>query len=131
MPSTLTKFNPTRQHIHVQMLLKSQSGKEVLFNAILDTGAPYTELSARSLAKFGFKEAKTTLPTKAMQETQKYSKIRLAKVTTLGHRLENWVVYISRFHESWGIDALIGLDFFKRFKVTIDYSKGEILTEPF
>ncbi len=39
-------------------------------------------------------------------------------------------VYVSHFEKSWGIKALIGLDFFRYFRVTIDYKAGHLITEP-
>lgn len=35
------------------------------------------------------------------------------------------------FEKHWGVDALIGLDFFRKFRVTIDYQAGQIITEPY
>lgn len=46
-------------------------------------------------------------------------------------RIEGLEVVVSRFDEIWGIDALIGLDFFRRFRVTVDYRAGHIITEPY
>jgi hypothetical protein len=43
----------------------------------------------------------------------------------------NGVVQYFRAVEDWGVDALVGLDFFKQFRVTIDYKAGQIITEPF
>ena len=39
--------------------------------------------------------------------------------------------FVSHFEQSWGIDALIGLDFFRRFLVTIDYKNGFLVTSPY
>lgn len=44
--------------------------------------------------------------------------------------LKNNVVFVSQFAESWGIDALIGLDFFRKYVVEIDYSRGILITKP-
>ena len=35
------------------------------------------------------------------------------------------------FEKSWGIDALIGLDFFRSFRVEINYSKGILISDLF
>ncbi|MFA5800119.1 MAG: retroviral-like aspartic protease family protein [Candidatus Peribacteraceae bacterium] len=129
MQSTI-RFDTDKQHIHAKMCIKSQTGKEVSFTAIVDTGAPFTELSDRSLARVGYSIANAPVNPKDLQETQKYSKIRLPLVQTLGQSLEDWIVYVSRFDESWGIDALIGLDFLRHFCITIDYHKGRIITKP-
>ncbi|OGQ21738.1 MAG: hypothetical protein A3I05_09440 [Deltaproteobacteria bacterium RIFCSPLOWO2_02_FULL_44_10] len=127
--SKITRFDAKKQHIHTWMRVKSSSGKEISFSAILDTGAPFTEISDRSLARAGFHTAKSKVQTKDLQETQKYGKIRLPLVTVLGEQLADWVVYVSRFDEKWNIDALIGLDFFRRFRVTIDYAEEILITD--
>ena len=76
--SKITRFDAKKQHIHTWMRVKSSSGKEISFSAILDTGAPFTEISDRSLARAGFHTAKSKVQTKDLQETQKYGKIRLS-----------------------------------------------------
>lgn len=64
-------------------------------------------------------------------QTQKYGTIELPSITICGHRIRNYKIYVSRFEQSWGIDALIGLDFFRRFRVTIDYRHGALITAPY
>lgn len=46
------------------------------------------------------------------------------------HHIKDFEVMVSRFDQSWGVAGLIGLDFFKRFRVTIDYKAGHLVTEP-
>lgn len=128
MPSTV-EFDTQSAHIHTTMQIRSRTGSEVSFIAIVDTGAPYTELSDRSLARAGYAFAQADITTQDLQETQKYAKVRLLDTVTLGQQLDNWIVYVSRFDDRWGIDALIGLDFFRRFRTTIDYQHGVIITE--
>jgi hypothetical protein len=55
----------------------------------------------------------------------------LPSVIICGHKTECFDVFVSRFEKSWGIDALIGLDFFRRFMITVDYSNGFLITEPY
>ncbi|MBI2344297.1 MAG: hypothetical protein HYV02_08215 [Deltaproteobacteria bacterium] len=57
--------------------------------------------------------------------------IVLPLVEICSHRIENFPVYVSHFEKSWGIDALIGLDFFRQFRVTIDYQQGALTTESY
>lgn len=128
MQST-TQFDTTKHHIHAELQIKNKSGQVVFFSAVIDTGASVTELSDSSLKRVGYAIGSPDVYIKHGQETQKYSKIRLSEASVLGQKLTDWVVYISRFDDSWGVDALIGLDFFKQFKVTVDYKKGIIFTE--
>lgn len=127
----VTQFDTSKHHIHAQLQIKSKSGQVVFFSAVIDTGASVTELSDSSLKRAGYTVDSSSVHIKHDQETQKYSKIRLSEASVLGQKLTDWVVYISKFDEGWGVDALIGLDFFKQFKVTIDYKQGIITTEPY
>jgi len=63
-------------------------------------------------------------------ETQKYARILLPSLTICGHTLDDFKVMVSRFDPDWGIAALIGLDFFRRFRVMIDYGQGALVCEP-
>jgi hypothetical protein len=79
----------------------------------------------------GFIETQNeTVSLKPGLQTQKYSKITLPSITICDHQIDCFEVFMSHFESSWGIDALIGLDFFRRFRVTIDYSNGILLTTP-
>jgi hypothetical protein len=64
-------------------------------------------------------------------QTQKYSKHLLPHIQICGHSIVNLEIFVSHFEKSWGVDALVGLDFLRRFKVEIDYSKGIIISEGF
>ena len=41
------------------------------------------------------------------------------------------MTHYTSFEKDWGVDALIGLDFFRHFRVTVDYKAGQIITEQF
>lgn len=98
--------------------------------AILDTGAPRTEFSDQFLDFADFitlADDPQSLP--PGQQTKKYGKIILPLLDICGHTLKDFEVLISHFEKSWGMDALVGLDFFRRFRTLIDYRAGHILTE--
>jgi hypothetical protein len=63
---------------------------------------------------------------KASLETQRYGKLVVPELRVCGQVLIDFETRVSRFEESWGIDALVGLDFFRRFPVTIDYGRAVI-----
>ena len=75
-------------------------------------------------------ETKKDVSLKPGLQTQKYGKIILPQLEICGHSINNLEVYVSHFEKSWGIKALIGLDFFRRFKVTVDYGLGQLVTAP-
>ncbi len=99
---------------------------------ILDTGAPRTEFSDQFLVHTGFMNSTNeNVSIKSGLQTQKYGMMTLPSVTICGHQMDDFEVFVSHFEESWGIDALIGLDFFRRFLVTIDYTNGVLVTSPY
>ncbi len=131
MPNTITLFDTNEHHIHVPFSLVSPSGKTENPFGILDTGAPRTEFSDAFLVHMGFiGTPHFQIQIKEGLQTQKHGKIVLPSLVICGHTLQNFEVMVSRFDKSWGIAALIGLDFFKRFRVTIDYKAGHLMTEP-
>ena len=132
MPVTETSFGVNRNHIHLEIILKHEDGREYSVDAILDTGAPVTEFSDQFLFFTGFtKSIESNIEIKSGLQSQKYNKINLPKVNICGHFLDNFEVFVFSFEESWGIDALIGLDFFRLFNVEIDYSQGKLITKQY
>lgn len=130
MPN-ITTFDTSARYIHLHIYVTTHDGKRHKFDVILDTAAPSTEFSDEALETMGFLQSRQEdVQLKLGLQTQKYGKIILPQVEICRHRIEALDVYVSHFDKSWGIKALIGLDFFRRFRTTIDYEKGEIVTEP-
>lgn len=130
MRATETFFDIERHHIHLELTVFN-NGIEYSVDAILDTGAPITEFSDQFLMFTGFIDSvKKDVEIKHGLQSQKYNHIVLPELRICGHTLNDFNVSVSYFEESWGIDALIGLDFFRKFKVEIDYSKGKIIITP-
>lgn len=129
---SITHFNTLRHHICLNANLVDNQGIVHFFRSILDTGAPSTEFSDRFLKTIGFLKPEDIrrVTIASTQQTKKYGKLVLPKINCLGQVMENVPIKISSFEASWGIDALIGLDFFRRFRVTIDYKFGHLRTEP-
>jgi len=127
-----TPFDADRHHIHLEITVKNSHGIEYSLDAILDTGAPVSEFSDHFLSFTGF----IISPDKTVQikpgfQSQKYKKILIPEIKICGRIINDYNVYVSQFDESWGIDALIGLDFFRKFIVKVDYSQGMITTTKF
>lgn len=131
MPN-ITIFDPKDHHIRLVGAIRTSSDMEYEFRAILDTGAPTTEFSDQFLFITGLARInKHDVFIKPGLQTQKYDKLLLPQVKICGNFLHNMQVFISHYEKHWGVDALIGLDFFRQFRVTIDYKAGQIITEPF
>lgn len=132
MPRTITRFDTSAHHIYTTFFIIHPVTKaRHRFDGIIDTGAPRTEFSDIVLARAGIiASTNKDVKIKAGLQTQKYGKIVFHEIEICGYVFPNFEGLISRLDESWGIDALIGLDFFRRFRVTIDYKIGYLITEP-
>ena len=132
MPENKTSFDTDKHHIHLEFIITDLNDIWHSVAGILDTGAPRTEFSDHFLIYTGFLDTKNEKARlKPGLQTQKYGLIELPSITICGHQIKSFEVFVSHFEQSWGIDALIGLDFFRRFQVTIDYKSGFIVTSPY
>ena len=132
MQENKTSFDTSKHHIHLEFKITSSSGIWHSVAGILDSGAPRTEFSDQFLMHTGFLNTKNEkAKLKSGLQTQKYGMIELPSITICGHHMSSFEVFVSHFEPSWGIDALIGLDFFRRVLVTIDYKSGILVTSPF
>jgi hypothetical protein len=129
MPN-ITTFDPRASYIYLPVLVTTAQGVQAEFDAILDTGAPRTEFSDRALVYEGILETTDRVSIPHGLQTKKYSRVVLPSIRVCGHDIPGLEVFVSRFEESWNVDALIGLDFFRRFRTEIDYSGGRLVTEP-
>lgn len=131
MPN-ITLFDPREHHIRLVGRMRTAGGLDYEYRAILDTGAPFTEFSDQFLCAAGaLSGTSSPVSTKHGLQTQKYGKLVMPRVEICGHSIMDMQVYISHFERHWGVDALVGLDFFRCFKVTIDYNAGQIITESY
>lgn len=128
MPN-ITSFDTGLPYIYLSIFVTSNKNALHEFDAIFDTGAPRTEFSDTALQYAGFLGAIKHVKLKTGSQTQKYDKILIPQIQICGHSIKNLEVFVSHFEKSWGIDSLIGLDFLRRFKVEIDYSKGVITSD--
>ena len=132
MQITKTTFDTTRHHIHLECAIINNEGIKHSFNGILDSGAPRTEFSDLFLLHTGLLTSpNTAIKIKPGLQSQKYDKITIPHIEICNQQLIEFDVYVTTFESSWGIDALIGLDFFRRFQLTIDYAKALITSQPY
>jgi predicted aspartyl protease len=120
-------FDPHQGLILVQAEIRGPSGSAVLRLA-LDTGATTTLINAGMLVSIGYDPALS--PDRVQVTTG--SGIEFAPVVNLNslRALEQERTYFPALchtlPQSAGVDGLLGLDFFRNHKLTIDLRKGEI-----
>lgn len=129
MPN-ITIFDPKDRYILFSVFVTAGDGKKYEVGALLDSGAPITEFSDEALQFIGLLKGKKDVSLKPGLQTQKYGKIVIPQIEICSHTIDSLKVYVSHFDKSWGIDVLVGLDFFRRFRTTIDYQAARIVTEP-
>jgi hypothetical protein len=125
MQENITFYDTSKHHIHIDMIVTNPKG--IIYNVagILDTGAPRTEFSDQFLVHSGFLETKNEkVSLKPGLQTQKYGKITLPSITICHHQIDFFEVFVSHFESSWGIDALVGLDFFVVFESLLIIQTG-------
>lgn len=131
MPN-VTVFDSQKRYILLPVFIITADSRRHEFDVLLDTGAPVSEFSDEALQLIGLlKETDKDVSLKPGLQTQKYGKIKLPALEICSHRIDDMEVYVSHFEKSWGIDALIGLDFFRKFRTTIDYRDGVLITESY
>lgn len=131
MRKTITSFDTGKHHIHLELIITDLKGLKHSVSGILDTRAPKTEFSDLFLAHTGFIEFAEETKIKPGLQTQKYGKTSLPSMIICGHEMNDFEVFVSYFETSWGVDALIGLDFFRRFLITVDFLGGNLIVEPY
>ena len=131
MEKNITSFDTNKHHIHIELVVTNPKGIIYSVAGILDTGAPRTEFSDDFLVHTGIIETQNEkISLQPGLQTQKYGKVTLPSIIICGHKIDFFDVFVSHFEPSWGIDALVGLDFFRNYLVTVDYSNGILLTTP-
>lgn len=128
MPRTITPFDTKQHHIYTQLIVTHpEKGTKHHFLGIIDTGAPVTEFVDSVLIQAGFMNtSEEKIKIKEGMQSQKYGRITFPEIEICGQIIKNFDAYICRLEPSWGIDVLVGLDFFRRFDVTISYTRGQI-----
>ena len=126
---TITTFDTSQRYIFLSVFIVATDEKPHEIDALLDTGAPRTEFSDETLQFIGLLKETKNVSLKHSLQTQKYGRVIIPRIEICSHLINNLEVYVSHFDKSWGIKALIGLDFFRRFRTTVDYKAGQILTE--
>ena len=95
---------------------------------VLDTGATRTSLDREMSAFLGF-EITDNFQTVRVATGSRYETIPVAvahRIEALGHFRENLPILCQTLPEGLPIDGLLGLDFFRNQRPTIDFREGLI-----
>jgi len=120
-------FEPLTELIIVRAELEGPSGSAVLRLA-LDTGATATLVNAGMLVSIGYDPA---IVSERFQVTtgsgvEFVPRIILKKITALGLEKTDFPVLCHTLPPSAGVDGLLGLDFIRGQRLTVDFRSGQI-----
>ena len=101
------------------------------FRLALDTGATYTMLSRAAFDSLGYHEADLGEPVDilAIGGQVRGRRVSVASFAALGLRRESFPVVVLPLDRRARIDGLLGLDFVRDSRITIDFRRGEIELE--
>lgn len=124
------EFNPASGLIIIEVILEKGDRNDRLQLA-LDTGASHSCISDRSLELIGYEPEKS--PSKTTVTTGSgevyVPVISVEKLKALGKEVTDLSVTAMKLPASATIDGVLGLDFLRGHKLTIDFPKGEIHLE--
>ena len=125
-----TSFNPDRRSIPVRVWLFGPIG---IARAILtlDTGATRT-LIARDIAeKIGYRvdDDAEAVPTITVSGTEDMPLLSLERFDALGQQRHDFPVLCHNLPPGTPTDGLLGLDFFRSQRLTIDFREGLIILD--
>jgi hypothetical protein len=123
-------FNLQRGLIIVHAELEGPSGSAILRLA-LDTGATCTAINVGMLVSIGYDPslAPDRIQVTTGSDVEYVPRITLSKIIALGQERINFSVLCHTLPPSAGIDGLLGLDFLRGQKLTIDFIQGQIKLE--
>lgn len=121
-------FNARRGLVTVRAELEGPSGN-VILRLALDTGATGTMINVGMLVSIGYDPS---LVANRIQVTtgsgvEYVPRIALSKITALGQERMDFPVLCHTLPPSASIDGLLGLDFLRGQRLTVDFLQGQIL----
>jgi predicted aspartyl protease len=123
-------FDPSVSSIVVDLLLEAADGRSSLvIPVVVDTGASMTVIAIDIMGRLGYDPANPALNrhrivTGSGIEYAPRTSVRSA--TAIGQKVANLEVLCHDLPPESGVDGLLGLNFLKRFKLTIRFRKGII-----
>jgi len=121
------RFDPRQGLVIVRAEVTGPSGNALLRFA-LDTGATGTIVNAGPLVAIGYDPALT--PNRVQVTTgsgvEFAARVKVSKLVALGQERTDFLLLCHTLPPSTGVDGLLGLDFFRDQKLTLDFRNGEM-----
>ena len=123
-------FDPSVSSIVVDLLLEAADARSSLvIPVVLDTGASLTILATDIMARLGYDPASPELERQRIVTGSgiEYAPRTIVRsASAIGQRVTNLDVLCHDLPAESGVDGLLGLNFFRQFKLTIRFRRGII-----
>jgi predicted aspartyl protease len=123
-------FDPSVLSIVVDLLLEgADSRPSLVIPVVLDTGASLTILGTDIMARLGYDPANPELERQRIvtgSGIEYAPRTTVRSATAVGQKVTHLDVLCHDLPPESGVDGLLGLNFFRQFKLTIRFRKGII-----
>lgn len=123
-------YDPSASSIVLDLLIEAADGRSsLLIPVILDTGASSTIVATDVMAQLGYDPANPSLARQRIitgSGIEYTPRATVRSATAIGQKVANLEVLCHDLPPESGVDGLLGLNFLKRFKLTIRFRKGTI-----
>jgi predicted aspartyl protease len=104
---------------------------ELILRFVLDTGSTVSLLNWDSAVKLGYDPTiqSSRVQTTTVSQVEYSPRIMIERVEALGQEHLNFPMLCHTLPPSAGIDGILGLDFFRGHKLTIDFRIGLVTLE--
>ena len=125
------KFDPNAFGIVIFGTLLGKEGIQRRVKMVLDTGATYTMIPWYIAEELGYNptESKDFISMTTASGTIEAPLITLDYVSILDMPVKNQQVIVHNLPESSHVDGLLGINYLKHFKLTIDFKIGILVLE--
>jgi len=126
---TVKLFNPNAPLLIFKCIIQGES--KVLARMGLDTGASHTIIGLEPLRSAGINIDDASYATFGDATKSHYTpEVKLHSITLGNETITNFKVFAYSLPEAYGIEGVLGLDFLRHFKVTLDFGSGRLTLEP-
>ena len=123
-------YDPTASSIVVDLLLEAADGRSsLLIPVVLDTGASLTIIATDIMAQLGSDPANPALDRQRIvtgSGVEFAPRATARSATAIGQKVTDLDVLCHDLPPESGVDGLLGLNFLRHFKLTIQFRKGII-----
>lgn len=122
------KFNP--QDLSIILDVEISGKASTITRLVLDTGASFVVLPWKLAVAIGLQiDPEKTIQTTTATTLETVPKVIIPEISVLGKKVRMVEAIIKDLPPEAPVDGLLGLSFLKNFKLTIDFSKGELILE--